>query len=249
MERNRSHQQSSRGRWFLFLVIMALAGGALARGVGAILETREQFGAASAGVGDIGILARQVLALANQLAACSDEKSYTLTMRKLRAQVRQLEMVHWSFFRGNPGFSPRNRFAFEIKQIYLSAPTHTMVRVREFLDHANLLLETPYSEFTPLNPHLNYLRIAVRENLIQTVSQTIRAYQKAGEAHLYRTITLLIAGVGTLLLIAFFRYLAWLRRQPLLAKYSPERSGGSVANLLKNLPRKGLYEKETIPLR
>lgn len=248
MERNRSHQQSSGGKWLSFLVIMALAG-ALFWGVRAILETREQFGSAAAGAGDIGILARQVVAAANQLAACSDKKSYTVATRKLRAQVRQLETVHWSFFRGNPGFSPRNRFAFEIKQIYLSGPIHALVRVREFLDHANLLLETPYPEFTPANPHLNYLKAAVRGNLIQTVSQAIRAYQKAGEAHLYRIVTLLIAGVGTLLLIAFVRYLAWLRRQPLFANYSPGHSGESVANLLRNLPRKGLYEKETIPLR
>lgn len=249
MERNRSRQQSSGGKWLLFLAIMALAAGALTWGVRAILETREQFGAAAAGAGDIGILARQVVASANQLAACSDEKSYTVATRKLRARVRQLETVHWSFFRGNPGFSPRNRFAFEIKQIYLSAPIHAIARVREFLDHANLLLETPYPEFTPANPHLHYLKTAVRGNLIQTVSQTIRAYQKAGEAHLYRTVTLLITAVGTLLLIAFFRYLAWVRRQPALTNYSAGRSGGSVANLLRNLPRKGLYEKETIPLR
>lgn len=249
MERNRSYTRNTGRKWLLFLVIIALAAGSLFWGIRAILETQEQFGLAAAGVGDIGILARQIVASANQLPGSFDERSYVAAMRKLRAQVRQMEMVHWSFFRGNPGFGPHNRFAFEIKQIYLSAPVHAIARVREFLDHANLLLETPYKEFTPGDPHLNYLNTAVRGNLIQTVSQTIRAYQNAGEAHLYRIVTLLIAGIGILLIITFFRYLALLRGQPLLANYSSERTPGSVVNLLRNLPRKGLYEKEGIPLR
>lgn len=204
---------SSLKKFVFFLIVFAIGGGALAWGIRQINETQSEYSAAVSTVSDLGFLSRKIISYTNELPSIRNEKSYNEQLRKVKALVRQMEMKHLSLFKGNPGFSSDNRFARQIKTAYFALPEKTIAQVRDFLDHTDVLLETPYAEFSARNPELAHLKAAVQGELTRAINHTIHSLRKVGDDTIYEQTTILIVSLVAIVLIAFLRYLNMLQKQ------------------------------------
>lgn len=204
---------SSLKKYVFFLIVFAIGGGALGWGIRLINETQSEYNAAVSTVSDLGLLSRKIISYTNELPLTRSEENYNKQLRKIKALLRQMEIMHLSLFKGNPGFSSENRYAWHIKTAYFAMPGKTVARVRDFLDHANALLETPYGEFTARNQDLVHLKAAVQGEFTRAINQTIHSLRNVGDDTIYEQTTILIVCLAALLLFAFLRYLSMLQKQ------------------------------------